>query len=113
LRRAASPRERRIIGLGGCASDWPGLSSANELAKGTILVRSHHSSAIATSAFWTPRGFRATGITAYLKNGGSAEKAAAMASVDATTQLYDRRRDEVGLDEVERIADLSTNGVLS
>jgi hypothetical protein len=23
LRRAASPRERRIIGLGGCASDWP------------------------------------------------------------------------------------------
>jgi len=50
--------------------------------------------------------FRATGITAYLKNGGTLEKAAAMANHawTRTTQLYDRRRDEVGLDEVERIA---------
>jgi integrase len=49
--------------------------------------------------------FRATGITAHLKNGGTLEKAAAMANHPATrtTQLYDRRRDEVGLDEVERI----------
>jgi integrase len=49
--------------------------------------------------------FRATGITAYLKNGGTLEKAAAMANHASTrtTQLYDRRRDEVGLDEVERI----------
>ena len=46
--------------------------------------------------------FRATGITAYLKNGGTLEKAAAMAN-HASTQLYDRRRDEVSLDEVERI----------
>jgi integrase len=50
--------------------------------------------------------FRATGITAYLKNGGTLEKAAAMANRASmrTTQLYDRRRDEVSLDEVERIA---------
>lgn len=49
--------------------------------------------------------FRATGITAYLKNGGTLEKAAAMASHASTrtTQLYDRRRDEVTLDEVERV----------
>ncbi|VVP38888.1 Tyrosine recombinase XerD [Pseudomonas fluorescens] len=49
--------------------------------------------------------FRATGITAYLKNGGSLEKAAAMANHASTrtTQLYDRRRDEINLDEVERI----------
>jgi integrase len=48
---------------------------------------------------------RATGITAYLKNGGTLEKAAVMAnhSSTRTTQLYDRRRDEVTLDEVERI----------
>src|SRR5947207_10847996 len=41
--------------------------------------------------------FRATGITAYLKNGGTLEKAAAMANHASTrtTQLYDRRRDEV------------------
>jgi integrase/recombinase XerC len=49
--------------------------------------------------------FRATGITAYLKNGGTLEKAAAMANHASTrtTQLYDRRRDEVSLDEVERV----------
>jgi integrase len=49
--------------------------------------------------------FRATGITAYLKNGGTLEKAAAMANHASTrtTQLYDRRRDDVSLDEVERI----------
>ena len=47
--------------------------------------------------------FRATGITAYLKNGGTLEKAAAMAnhSSTRTTQLYDRRSDEVTLDESE------------
>jgi integrase len=50
-------------------------------------------------------GFRATGITAYLKNGGTLETAAAMANHASTrtTQLYDRRLDEVSLDEVERI----------
>jgi integrase/recombinase XerC len=50
--------------------------------------------------------FRATGITAYLKNGGTLEKAAAMANHASTrtTQLYDRRRDEVSLDDVERVA---------
>jgi site-specific recombinase XerD len=49
--------------------------------------------------------FRATGITAYLKNGGTLEKAAAMANHASTrtTQLYDRRHDEMSLDEVERI----------
>jgi integrase/recombinase XerC len=49
--------------------------------------------------------FRATGITAYLKNGGTLEKAASMANHASTrtTQLYDRRSDEVTLDEVERV----------
>ncbi|WP_085811378.1 tyrosine-type recombinase/integrase [Sphingomonas sp. TZW2008] len=49
--------------------------------------------------------FRATGITAYLKNGGTLERAAAMANhvSTRTTQLYDRRSDEVTLDEVERV----------
>jgi site-specific recombinase XerC len=48
---------------------------------------------------------RATGITAYLKNGGTLENAAAMANHASTrtTQLYDRRRDTISLDEVERI----------
>jgi len=49
--------------------------------------------------------FRATGITAYLKNGGTLEKAAMIANRASTrtTRLYDRRNDEVSLDEVERI----------
>lgn len=49
--------------------------------------------------------FRATGITAYLKNGGTLERAAAMANHASTrtTQLYDRRSDAVTLDEVERV----------
>jgi predicted transcriptional regulator len=44
-------------------------------------------------------------LTAYLKNGGTLEKAAAMANHASTrtTQLYDRRHDEMSLDEVERI----------
>ena len=49
--------------------------------------------------------FRATGITAYLKNGGRLELAQQMAAhVSArTTGLYDRRDEEITLDEVERI----------
>ena len=49
--------------------------------------------------------FRATGITAYLKNGGRLEIAQQMAAHESarTTGLYDRRGDEVSLDEVERI----------
>jgi integrase len=49
--------------------------------------------------------FRATGITAYLRNGGTLEKAAAMANHASTrtTQLYDRRLNEMSPDEVERV----------
>jgi integrase len=49
--------------------------------------------------------FRTTGITAYLKNGGALEKIAQMANHASTqtTQPYDRRRDELNLDGVERI----------
>jgi integrase/recombinase XerC len=49
--------------------------------------------------------FRATGITAYLKNGGTLEMAAAMANHASTrtTQLYDRRQDDISLDEIERV----------
>jgi integrase len=49
--------------------------------------------------------FRATGITTYLKNGGTIERAAAIANHTSTrtTQLYDRRPDDVALDEIEKI----------
>jgi integrase len=49
--------------------------------------------------------FRATGITEYLRNGGKLEIAQAMANHESarTTGLYDRRQDQVSLDEIERI----------
>ncbi len=49
--------------------------------------------------------FRATGITTYLKNGGVLEHAQRIANHESarTTGLYDRRSDEVSLDEIERI----------
>ena len=56
----------------------------------------------------TPIGnhsFRATGITAYLDNGGALEHAQAMAAHESprTTKLYDRTDDQITLDEVEKI----------
>jgi site-specific recombinase XerD len=49
--------------------------------------------------------FRATGITAYLLNGGSLEHAQAIAAHESprTTKLYDRSGDELSLDEIEKI----------
>jgi len=49
--------------------------------------------------------FRATGITVYLQGGGRLEVAQKMAGHASaqTTELYDRRYDEVSHDEVERI----------
>jgi len=49
--------------------------------------------------------FRATGITAYLENGGTLEHAQQIAAHESprTTKLYDRTNDQVGLDEIERI----------
>lgn len=49
--------------------------------------------------------FRATGITAYLKNNGLLEHVQTIAnhSSPRTTRLYDRRSDEISLDEIEKI----------
>ena len=49
--------------------------------------------------------FRATGITAYLSNGGTLEHAQQIAghASPKTTKLYDRTADTISLDEIERI----------
>jgi hypothetical protein len=46
-----------------------------------------------------------SGITAYLQNGGTLEHAQQIAAHQSprTTKLYDRTKDEISLDEVERI----------
>ncbi len=62
----------------------------------------------AAAGIATPVGchsFRATGITAYLMNGGTLEHAQAMAGHESprTTKLYDRTQERLTQDEVERI----------
>ncbi len=50
--------------------------------------------------------FRATGLTAYLENGGTLERAQKIANYESpkTTKLYDHSADQDDLYEVERIA---------
>jgi integrase len=62
----------------------------------------------AAAGITTPIGchtFRATGITAYLANGGAIEHAQEMAAHESprTTKLYDRTKERLSQDEVERI----------
>jgi len=49
--------------------------------------------------------FRATGTTAYLEEGGTIEKAQAIAFHESpkSTKLYDRTSDQIDLAEIERI----------
>ena len=90
----------RTIGRGTRKLTATPLPQANAYA---MIQRRAAAAGIATKI--GNHSFRATGITAYLKNGGTLEKAAAMANHASTrtTQLYDRRNDEVTLDEVERV----------
>ena len=50
-------------------------------------------------------GGPATGITAYLLNGGTLERAQAIAAHESprTTKLYDRTDDEVTIEDIEKI----------
>jgi Phage integrase, N-terminal SAM-like domain len=85
----APARERRQAARDAVPPQPRGISHRRRAAAAGIATRlGNHS-------------FRATGITAYLKNGGTLEQAAAMANYASTRN--DRRRDEVSLDEVERI----------
>ena len=78
-------------------------------------VPCHHNLELSLDAYIAAAGiktrignhtFRATGITAHLKNSGTLETAQHIANHESprTTKLYDRRQDEISLDEVERIA---------
>ena len=99
---ASDPKSHlfRTIGRGTGALTLTPLPQANAYA---MIRRRAVAAGIATKI--GNHSFRATGITAYLKNGGTLEKAASMANHASTrtTQLYDRRRDEMSLDEVERV----------
>ena len=93
------PLFRSAIGRSGQLSDRP-LLERNALD----LVQRKARQAGVTTAICN-HTFRATGITAYLENGGTLEKAQAIAAHESprTTKLYDRTADQITLDEVERI----------
>ena len=90
----------RTIGRGTQILTRTPLPQANAYA---MIRRRAAAAGIATKG--GNHSFRATGITAYLKAGGTLENAAAMANHASTrtTQLYDRRQETISLDEVERI----------
>jgi integrase len=68
-----------------------------------VLRLSHHAGENRTRIGC--HAFRATGITEYFRNGGKLEIAQQMVNHESarTTGLYDRRNDQVSLDEVERV----------
>ncbi|WP_404482655.1 tyrosine-type recombinase/integrase [Novosphingobium sp. BL-52-GroH] len=69
----------------------------------TMVYRRAQAAGIATKI--GNHTFRATWINTYLKNGGTLENAAVMAghASTRTTQLYDRRSEDITLAEVERV----------
>ncbi|WP_232629602.1 tyrosine-type recombinase/integrase [Methylobacterium sp. Leaf118] len=91
----------RTVGRGTRMLTRSALPSANAYA---MIQRRAKAAGIETKV--GNHTFRATGITAYLKNGGTLERAAVIANHASTrtTQLYDRRSNDVNLDEIERIS---------
>jgi integrase len=78
------------------------------------MMPCHHALAEALHAYIAAAGitapignhsFRATGTTAYLANGGTLEHAQSMAAHESprTTKLYDRTKERLTQDEIERI----------
>jgi len=92
LFRTAIGRTRQLSDRGMCQQDVYGMIRRRAKEAGIETAIGCHT-------------FRATGITTYLQNGGTLEKAQYMANHESsrTTGLYDRRQDEISLDEVERI----------
>ena len=88
------------------AKGWAGELSEKPLRQADVyqmIARRSRQAGIKTKIGC--HSFRATGITEYLRAGGKLEIAQQMANHESarTTGLYDRRNDEVSLDEVERI----------
>lgn len=83
-----------------------GTLSAKRLApREALAMVNRRSNAAGIGSHICCHSFRATGITNFLQNGGSLENAQAIAAHESprTTKLYDRTRDEISLDEIERV----------
>ena len=85
---------------------WTRQSATNPLAQADVyrMIRRRAFAAGIRTRIGN-QTFRATGITQFLPNGGRRELAQQLAAHESprTTALYDRRDDEVTVDEVERI----------
>jgi integrase/recombinase XerD len=84
-----------------------GRLTANRLTANDVLrMIKRRAAAVGLPVGTCCHTFRATGITAYLENGGTIENAQNIAAHESprTTKLYDRTSDEITLDEIERIA---------
>jgi integrase/recombinase XerD len=102
-----------VAGIGSQAKSpiFRSIDRSNRLTDRPLLARNalHMVKRRAVAAGLSPRignhTFRATGITAYLENGGTLEHAQQIAAHESpkTTKLYDRTNDQITLDEVERI----------
>lgn len=88
------------------AAGRTGELSANPMGQGDVFrMVGRRAAAAGIRTRIGCHSFRATGITEYLRNGGRLEVAQQMANHESarTTGLYDRRRDQMSVDEVERI----------
>ena len=86
--------------------DRAGRLSGRPLVRRAVLAMiKRRASAAGLPASTCCHTFRATGITAYLSNGGTLEHAQRIAghASPKTTKLYDRTADAITLDEIERI----------
>ena len=88
------------------SADRSGRLSGRPLTRRVVLAMiKRRAAAAGLPASTCCHTFRATGITAYLSNGGTLEHAQQIAghASPRTTKLYDRTADTVTLDEIERI----------
>ena len=88
------------------SADRAGRLSGRPLVRRAVLAMiKRRASAAGLPASTCCHTFRATGITAYLSNGGTLEHAQRIAghASPKTTKLYDRTADAISLDEIERI----------
>jgi len=95
-----APLYRTAHGKTGRLSDRP--LTRNDALR---MVRRRAKAADLNDAGVCRHTFRATGITAFLENGGSLENAQAIAAHESprTMKLYDRTGDAITVEEVERV----------
>ena len=89
-----------------CLSEKQSGAASEPLSRqGVFLMVKRRCEAAGLGSQYGCHSFRATGITAFRRNGGTLEKAQQIAAhaSSQTTKLYDRTCEEVNIEEVERI----------